>query len=111
MERRNFVLGAFMFPLLYPLATENEASVETPSKIEILLFSATWCGPCQSLKARLKSAGLYDKVTLVDCSDGAEYKKWTTKYKFKGVPQMVVLRDGKEIDRGASVELVRKYTK
>lgn len=115
MKRRSMLHYSFMFPLLFPLGVvEPEKTVEEPEvtkpKIEILLFSATWCGPCQSLKSKLKRSGLYDKVILMDCSDGSDYSKFARKYKFKGVPTIVVLKDGKEIDRGRTVELVKKYT-
>jgi len=78
------------------------------SKTEILLFSATWCGPCQRLKSQLKKEGLYDDVTLMDCSNGSTFKSYSSKYKFRAVPTVIVMRNGKEIARGG-LSTVRKY--
>ena len=80
------------------------------TKTEILLFSATWCGPCQSLKAQLKREGLYDKVKLMDCSNGGTFSTLSKKYGFRAVPTVIVLRNGKEVARGG-LSTVRKYAK
>jgi len=93
----------------------NKPEETTPtkeSKVDILLFSATWCGPCQSMKARLKRDGLYKYVTLMDCTEGKMFAKYAKTYKFRGVPTLIVLIDGEEVarnDRLSASDLIRKY--
>ena len=79
----------------------------------IKFFTATWCGPCQRLKATLKSKNLMDRVEIADCTSGSDYSRYSNKYGFRGVPTLIVLVDDKEIARGNSTtaeSLIRKYT-
>ena len=118
MIRRAFIIATIMLSTTasaggitaakFPL-DRGESMMPTP-KTEILLFSATWCGPCQSLKAQLKKEGLYNRVKLMDCSDGSQFKAYSKKYGFRAVPTVIVIRNGKEIARGG-LTTVRTYAK
>ena len=79
----------------------------------IKFFTATWCGPCQRLKATLKSKNLMHRVEIADCTRDSDYSRNSKKYGFRGVPTLIVLVDDKEIARGNSgnaESLIRKYT-
>lgn len=106
--------------IVHPKVPEPEPNPEPPKPKKpeakrrpiITLFTASWCGPCQRLKSRLKSRGLMKYVTIADCSSDANFSKYANKYKFRGVPTIVVLVDDKEVERGNSGNaeaLIKKY--
>jgi len=98
-------------PEVVAAETPAEKPVAKP-QTDILLFTASWCGPCQSLKAKLKRSGLMKHVIIMDCSDSGFFGDYARKYKFRGVPTLIVMVDGKEVARGNSgnaESLIKKY--
>ena len=63
------------------------------NKIEVLKFSATWCGPCRVLAQTLKDV---QGITNIDIDKDRETPG---KYGIRSVPTMVFLKDGKEVHR------------
>ena len=63
------------------------------NKIEVLKFSATWCGPCRVLAQTLKDV---EGITNIDIDKDQETPR---KYGIRSVPTMVFLKDGKEVHR------------
>lgn len=63
------------------------------NKIEILKFSATWCGPCRVLANTLKDV---EGITNIDIDKDRETP---AKYGIRSVPTLVFLKDGKEVHR------------
>jgi len=63
------------------------------NKIEILKFSATWCGPCRVLANTLKDV---EGITNIDIDKDRETP---VKYGIRSVPTLVFLKDGKEVHR------------
>ena len=61
--------------------------------IEVLKFSATWCGPCRVLAQTLKDV---EGITSIDIDKD---KETPVKYGIRSVPTMVFLKDGKEVHR------------
>jgi thioredoxin 1 len=61
--------------------------------IEVLKFSATWCGPCRVLAQTLKDV---EGITNIDIDKDRETP---AKYGIRSVPTMVFLKDGKEVHR------------
>ena len=61
--------------------------------VEVLKFSATWCGPCRVLAQTLKDV---EGITNIDIDKDMETAR---KYGIRSVPTMVFLKDGKEIHR------------
>ena len=61
--------------------------------IEVLKFSATWCGPCRVLAQTLKDV---EGITNIDIDKDMETAR---KYGIRSVPTMVFLKDGKEVHR------------
>jgi len=63
------------------------------NKIEVLKFSATWCGPCRVLANTLKDV---EGITNIDIDKDRETP---VKYGIRSVPTLVFLKDGKEVHR------------
>ena len=61
--------------------------------LEVLKFSASWCGPCKVLAQTL--AGV-EGITNIDIDKDMETAR---KYGIRSVPTMVFLKDGKEVHR------------
>jgi len=61
--------------------------------VEVLKFSATWCGPCRVLAQTLKDV---EGITNIDIDKDRETP---AKYGIRSVPTIVFLKDGKEVHR------------
>lgn len=61
--------------------------------VEVLKFSATWCGPCRVLAQTLKDV---PGITNIDIEKDQETAR---KYGIRSVPTLVFLKDGKEVHR------------
>ena len=61
--------------------------------IEVLKFSATWCGPCRVLSETLKEV---EGITNIDIDKDMETAR---KYGIRSVPTLVFLKDGVEVHR------------
>ena len=61
--------------------------------IEVLKFSASWCGPCRVLAQTLKDV---EGITAIDIDKDMETAR---KYGIRSVPTMVFLKNGKEVHR------------
>ena len=61
--------------------------------LEVLKFSASWCGPCRVLAQTLKDV---EGITNIDIDKDMETAR---KYGIRSVPTMVFLKDGKEVHR------------
>jgi thioredoxin 1 len=92
------------------ITDENFESEVLQSKEPVLVdFGATWCGPCKQLapivqKVADESGGKY-KVGAVDIDDAPTI---TQKFGVRGVPTVMVFKDGKVI--GQHVGLTNKET-
>jgi len=71
--------------------------------IEVLKFSATWCGPCKVLAYTLKDVV---GITNIDIEKDMETAR---KYNVRSVPTLVFLRDGKEVHRLSGAMPLDKY--
>ena len=72
-------------------------------EIEVLKFSATWCGPCKVLATTLKDAA---EVKSIDVEQDQET---AMKYNIRSVPTLVFLRNGKEVHRVSGSMPLQKY--
>lgn len=78
---------------------------------QVILFSAQWCGPCKAYKPSFskiseehKDKALFE-IRDVDTDESA------LEYKIRGVPSVVIVEDGKEINRAAGVEQISSALK
>ena len=76
--------------------------------MEILDFYADWCGPCQMMMPIMSEFELAHpeiKVTKINVDNNEEI---ADKYGVSGIPCLVLLEDGKEVDRNVGVFSVKK---
>jgi thioredoxin 1 len=74
----------------------------------IVLFTATWCGPCKAIKP------LYQKLSNVNSDvkfyvvDVDEREEITKKFNIRSMPTFITLKNGKVINTciGANIKLV-----
>jgi thioredoxin 2 len=87
-----------------PASFQEEIEASVPVVID---FWAPWCGPCRMVTPALERlAGTHAghmKLVKLNVDDAPEI---AARYQVKGIPMLVVTRDGKEADRlvGAAPE-------
>lgn len=78
----------------------EKLSGASKTKVFILYFFASWCGPCQMM------APIYDKIAI-ESKDIAELRKvdveaskeWAQELGVSSIPTIIAFKDGKEINR------------
>jgi len=71
--------------------------------IEVLKFSASWCGPCRVLANTLKDV---EGITPVDIDTEMETAR---QHNVRSVPTLVFKKDGKEVHRISGSIPLDKY--
>ena len=66
------------------------------SKLNLIQFSASWCGPCQQLKPIIEKIS-NDMEDKIDCyyHDIESQPNEPTKYSVRGVPTILLFKGGK----------------
>jgi len=79
---------------------ESDFDHKVAKGITLVDFYADWCGPCRMLTPVLEqiAKAVHGKVTIakVDIDDN---QRIATQFQVTSVPTMVLLKDGKEINR------------
>ena len=71
--------------------------------IEVLKFSASWCGPCKALANVLKDV---EGITNIDID---ENRNATIENNVRNVPTLIFLKDGKEVKRSTGMISLTEY--
>ena len=74
--------------------------------MKYLLFSASWCGPCQTLKPVMEQVSKTIPVTKIDVDTDAQT---VSDYGVRSVPTVVLIRDGREVTRFTGVQSLNTY--
>ncbi len=82
------------------------------AKGKILIdFNADWCGPCQMMKPILTEfADKHDDIAVIGVNID-ENPDLAARYQVSGIPCLVVMEDGEEINRGVGVHPLKKLEK
>ena len=72
-------------------------------KIEVLKFSATWCGPCRMLTQILEGV---EGITPIDIDTNMETAR---EHNVRSVPTLVFKKDGKEVHRISGAISLDRY--
>ncbi|MCQ6273470.1 thioredoxin [Bacillus sp. V3B] len=81
-------------------ATDQTFANETESGLVLVDFWAPWCGPCKMIAPVLEDldSEIGDKVKIVKL-DVDENQETASKYGVMSIPTLIVLKDGKEVDK------------
>ena len=74
--------------------------------MKYLLFSASWCGPCQTLKPVMEQVNKTIPVTKIDVDTDAQT---VSDYGVRSVPTVVLVKDGREVKRFTGVQSLNTY--
>ncbi len=77
-----------------------DSEIAQPGRLVVADFFATWCGPCKRLSPILDEvAGPFTNRISFLKVDVDQSSELAAKYAVRGVPTLVFLRNGKEVDR------------
>ncbi len=80
----------------------EQTVIEQSFKHLVLLdISADWCGPCRVIEPLLDKIAIEfkDKIILAKLEAEDENMKIAGKYKARGFPTVIAIRDGEELER------------
>lgn len=87
------------------------------TKITVCKWTATWCGPCQTIKPQYKKmAELIPQFVFIEV-DVDEYDQLSAEYQVKAMPSFSIFFSGREADRVVGADIVgvtdalNKFTK
>lgn len=71
--------------------------------VKILKFSADWCQPCKQLATSIEQAKLTIPVEEINVDNEPDS---VTQYSVRGVPTLILMRDGTELARSSGYKNV-----
>lgn len=85
--------------------TDKNIDHQLKNKVVLVDFWAEWCAPCRMMAPVLNDvASELDGKAFVGKVDIEQYQALAQKYQIRNIPTMVLLKNGKEIDRFVGVK-------
>jgi thioredoxin 1 len=84
---------------------DNINELLSTKKVSVLQFSAEWCGPCRTLGPIIDqlSEDNVDKDVIIAKINVDENQELAVKYGVRGIPTVIILKDGEEQSRKVGV--------
>ncbi|MBO6089167.1 MAG: thioredoxin [Lachnospiraceae bacterium] len=86
------------------VTADNIEEIRNSGKIVLLDFYATWCAPCKMLSPVVDQIADEHPEYLIGKVDVEEEKDLAEEFGIMGVPTLVVLKDGAEVDKGTGAK-------
>ena len=74
--------------------------------MKYLYFTASWCGPCQTLKPVMEQVSKTIPVTKIDVDRDAQT---VSDYGVRSVPTVILVKHGREVKRFMGVQPLNTY--
>ena len=110
------IISAFTFPLRFiykktirrnsdsniiQLNDRNIDSVLKKEKLVLIDFWAEWCGPCLMMNSTIEKFATESEGIRITKVNADVNRKLANKFKIKGLPQFILMKNGVEIKRHA----------
>ena len=120
------IISAFTFPLRFvykktirrnsdskiiKLNARNIDSVLKKEKLVLIDFGAEWCGPCLMMNSAMEKFATESKGIRITKVNADLNWKLLNKFKIKGLPQFILIKNGQEIKRHAGAMTIFELTK
>ena len=120
------IIAAFTFPFRYAfkkvfrreedssIIQLNEKNIDTilsNDKMILIDFWAEWCGPCVMMNPTIEKFASESKNIRVAKVNADVNKKIIEKFQIRGLPQFVLIENGKEIKRFAGAMTMKELNK
>ena len=85
--------------------TDKNFDHQTKNKVVLVDFWASWCAPCRMMAPVLNDiAGELNGNKFVGKVNVEQYQSLAQKFKVRGIPTMILFKNGKEVSRFVGVK-------
>ena len=85
--------------------TDKNFQQQTKNRLVLVDFWAEWCAPCRMMAPIFNEvAAELDGKAFVGKVDVQKYQDLATKFKVRGIPTLILFKDGKEVNRFVGVK-------
>ena len=82
--------------------TQENFAEKTSQGLLLLDFWTTWCGPCQMIGPMLDQVAEEENITVGKINVD-EQRELAMQYEIEAIPTLVVMKDGREVDRSVGM--------